>query len=78
MPKLDYLLYALERAREHLAQYERYSEEMRTIGRGCHISSECQGSLLPVLDQAIEMRKYANHIRHAAGTGEFADEARYE
>ena len=27
-------------ALDHLQQYERYSEEMRKIGRGCSISSE--------------------------------------
>jgi hypothetical protein len=36
-----------------LSQYESYSEEMRSIGRGLHVSSEYQPSLLPMIDAAI-------------------------
>ena len=36
------VLDALTIAQDHLAQYRRYSESMRTIGRGCSISSPYQ------------------------------------
>lgn len=36
--KITQLQFALEIAQDHLAQYRKYSEEMRKIGRGMYLS----------------------------------------
>jgi len=51
---VDELLSILAIAADHLAQYRQYSEEMRKIGRGVHISSEFQPEYLQtMIDHAL-------------------------
>jgi hypothetical protein len=54
--------FALTLAQEHLAQYRNYSEAMREIGRGMHLSSEfLESSAAIIVENAI--RTMAEQVR---------------
>jgi len=58
---------ALTIAQDHLAQYRRYSEEMRAIGRGCSLSSAFQPETADtIIAHAINAAKAVAPTRKAA------------